>query len=142
MGLAAYRIVQEALTNVLKHAGPVARAAVQILWEADAVRITVDDDGRGASAASDGRGQGVGGMQERARLYGGRVEAAPRPGGGYRVQALLPYPGSPAPAVVRMSGWGAAPQPPPAPPPAPTPRLPHQLGSAGSDTEGIDHGTG
>ena len=100
MGLAAYRIVQEALTNVLKHAGPAARAAVQIVWEPVSVRLTIDDDGRGAAATTDGRGQGVGGMRERARLYGGRVEADPRHGGGYRVQAVLPYPGVVLPAVL------------------------------------------
>ncbi|HET9656003.1 MAG TPA: sensor histidine kinase [Kineosporiaceae bacterium] len=92
LGLAAYRIVQEALTNVLKHGGPAARASVQVSWEADAVRLVVEDDGRGASASDDGRGQGLGGMRERARLYGGRVDAGPRPGGGFRVHALLPYP--------------------------------------------------
>jgi signal transduction histidine kinase len=93
MGLAAYRIVQEALTNVLKHAGPAARADIRITWETAAVRLVIDDDGRGASATTDGRGQGLGGMRERAALYGGSVTAAPRPGGGYRVQAVLPYPG-------------------------------------------------
>jgi signal transduction histidine kinase len=115
MGLAAYRIIQEALTNVLKHAGPVARAEVRITWEAQAVRLVIEDDGRGASAATDGRGQGVGGMRERAQLYGGTVEAAPRPGGGYRVQALLPYP-----SPLRV-------MPPDAParvPPAPVPQAP------------------
>jgi signal transduction histidine kinase len=99
MGLAAYRIVQEALTNVLKHGGPAAQAAVRVTWAEDAVRLVVDDDGRGASATTDGRGQGLGGMRERAALYGGQVEAAPRPGGGYRVQAVLPYPAYPARAA-------------------------------------------
>jgi signal transduction histidine kinase len=66
MALAAYRIGQEALTNVLKHAGPAATASVQITWAEDAVRIVVDDDGRGANATTDGRGQGLNGMRERA----------------------------------------------------------------------------
>jgi signal transduction histidine kinase len=115
MGLAAYRIVQEALTNVLKHAGPAARAAVQIVWEPESIRLTIDDDGRGAAVTTDGHGQGVGGMRERARLYGGRVEASPRHGGGYRVQAVLPYPGAALPTV-----WPQAPiRPDDRPPPQP-----------------------
>ncbi|WP_308469867.1 sensor histidine kinase [Kineococcus rubinsiae] len=92
--LAAYRIVQESLTNVLKHAGPAASAHVEVRWDADALRLAVDDDGRGASAlvpAAPG-GQGLLGMSERARLHGGSVTAAPRPGGGFRVAATLPCP--------------------------------------------------
>lgn len=91
LSLAAYRIVQEALTNVLKHAGPGAQAGVQLVWEETGLRVTVVDDGRGASAERDGRGQGVLGMRERAGLYGGQLEAGPRPGGGFRVHAFLPY---------------------------------------------------
>ncbi|WP_369054789.1 sensor histidine kinase [Kineococcus terrestris] len=93
VGLAAYRIVQESLTNVLKHAGPAARAQVQVRWDADALRVGVDDDGRGAAAvppAAPG-GQGLLGMGERARLHGGSASAGPRPGGGFRVRATLPY---------------------------------------------------
>ncbi|SFF65867.1 sensor histidine kinase [Blastococcus tunisiensis] len=92
--LAAYRIVQESLTNVLKHAGPASRAWVRLQWRADALELSVLDDGRGASAAmvaSDGDGQGVRGMRERATLHGGRLEAGPRPGGGFGVHAALPY---------------------------------------------------
>src|SRR5918995_644035 len=69
--LAAYRIVQESLTNVLKHAGPASRAWVRLQWRPDALELSVLDDGRGASAAmvdSDGNGQGVRGMHERAVL--------------------------------------------------------------------------
>ena len=91
-GLAAYRIVQEALTNVLKHAGPAARARVAMDWGPRALVISVEDDGRGAAAADDGQGRGLGGMSERATLYGGTVEAGPRPGGGFGVRAVLPYP--------------------------------------------------
>ena len=91
-GLAAYRIVQEALTNVLKHAGPAARARVGMDWGPRALVISVEDDGRGAAAADDGQGRGLGGMSERATLYGGTVEAGPRPGGGFGVRAVLPYP--------------------------------------------------
>jgi signal transduction histidine kinase len=92
--LAAYRIVQESLTNVLKHAGPASRAWVRLQWRPDALELSVLDDGRGASAAmvdSDGEGQGVRGMWERARLHGGRLEAGPRTGGGFGVHAALPY---------------------------------------------------
>ncbi|TFV53818.1 sensor histidine kinase [Blastococcus sp. TF02A-35] len=92
--LAAYRIVQESLTNVLKHAGPASRAWVRLQWRPDALELSVLDDGRGASAAmvdSDGQGQGVLGMRERAQLHGGRLEAGPRHGGGFGVHAALPY---------------------------------------------------
>ncbi|TFV87147.1 histidine kinase [Blastococcus sp. CT_GayMR16] len=92
--LAAYRIVQESLTNVLKHAGPASRAWVRLQWRPDALELSVLDDGRGASAAmvdADGQGQGVRGMVERAMLHGGRLEAGPRTGGGFGVHAALPY---------------------------------------------------
>jgi signal transduction histidine kinase len=90
--LAAYRIVQEALTNVLKHAGR-AEASVLVRYEPDAVHIEVVDDGRGAGSAvaANGSGQGLVGMRERAALYGGELEAGPRLGGGYRVAATLRY---------------------------------------------------
>jgi signal transduction histidine kinase len=86
--------VQESLTNVLKHAGPASRAWVRLQWRPDALELSVLDDGRGASAAmvgSDGEGQGVRGMVERAQLHGGRLETGPRPGGGFGVHAALPY---------------------------------------------------
>src|SRR3954452_19268695 len=94
--LAAYRIVQESLTNVLTHARPASRAWVRLQWRADALELSVLDDGRGAAAAlvdaeGDGRGQGLQGMHERAQLHGGRLEAGPRPGGGFGVHAALPY---------------------------------------------------
>ncbi len=92
--LAVFRIVQESLTNVLKHAGPACRAWVRLQWRPDALELSVLDDGRGASAAmadSDGKGQGVRGMRERAQLHGGRLEAGPRTGGGFGVHAALPY---------------------------------------------------
>ncbi|WP_241176180.1 sensor histidine kinase, partial [Modestobacter sp. KNN46-3] len=92
--LAAYRIVQESLTNVLKHAGPAGRAWVRLHWRPDALELAVLDDGRGASAAiveSDGQGQGLLGMRERAALHGGRLIAGPRTGGGFGVHASLPY---------------------------------------------------
>ncbi|GIG53951.1 sensor histidine kinase [Demequina activiva] len=89
-GLALYRIAQEALTNVLKHAGPAPRAFVQLTWEDGALVLTVSDDGRGAAARDDGNGQGLAGMRERATVFGGTLSAGPRAGGGYLVRATLP----------------------------------------------------
>jgi len=97
--LAAYRIVQESLTNVLKHAGPASRAWVRLQWRTDALELAVLDDGRGAAAAvaeadgpvTTGSGHGLLGMRERAELHGGRLTAAPRHGGGFGVHAVLPY---------------------------------------------------
>src|SRR3954471_6146175 len=97
--LPAYRIVQESLINVLKHAGPGCRAWVRLHWRPDALEIAVLDDGRGAAAAvadpdgpvPPGPGHGLLGMRERAQLHGGRLTAAPRHGGGFGIQAVLPY---------------------------------------------------
>ncbi|HEX6235338.1 MAG TPA: histidine kinase [Jiangellaceae bacterium] len=88
--LAAYRAVQEALTNVLKHAGPQARATVQLTYAGEILHIQVTDDGRGA-ATPDGDGHGLSGMRERLAMYGGRLDAGPATGGGWRVAADLPY---------------------------------------------------
>ena len=93
-GLTVYRIAQESLTNVLKHAGPDPGVTVMLRWEAAAVTLEVSDDGRGAAADTDGLGQGLVGMRERATMFGGTVTAGPRPGGGFRVRATLPTPGS------------------------------------------------
>ncbi|WP_434993948.1 DUF7134 domain-containing protein [Arthrobacter sp. Ld5] len=91
--LTAYRVVQEALTNVLRHAGAATTADVVLDHGPRGLGITVDDDGRGAAAdpATAGAGQGILGMTERVRLYDGSMTAAPRPGGGYRVEAFIPY---------------------------------------------------
>jgi signal transduction histidine kinase len=86
--LAAYRIVQESLTNALKHAGP-ARAVVQLRYATRAIGIEVTDDGPGTHNGG-GTGHGLVGMRERAALYGGTLEAGPRPEGGYAVRATLP----------------------------------------------------
>lgn len=90
VGLAAYRIVQEALTNVRKHAGPSATVRVRVGVGRD-LEVEVRDDGRGAAAPSrDGPGLGLVGMRERAAVHGGTVEAGPAPGGGFAVSARLP----------------------------------------------------
>jgi signal transduction histidine kinase len=91
--LSAYRIVQEALTNVVKHAGP-ARAQVVVGYRDQEVTVEVTDDGRGVVAPTDdgqaGVGHGLIGMRERVAVFGGDLEAGPRPGGGFRVAARLP----------------------------------------------------
>jgi signal transduction histidine kinase len=89
LGLAIYRIVQEALTNVLKHAGPMARARVELHYGDRTIEVRIRDDGRGATF-SDGRGHGLVGMRERAAVYGGTVRAEPVAGGGFQVTAWLP----------------------------------------------------
>lgn len=89
VALTAYRVVQEGLTNVRKHAGPGARTRVLVTVGA-AVEVLVEDDGRGAAAGGDGHGLGLVGMRERVTVHGGTLEAGPRPGGGYRVFARMP----------------------------------------------------
>jgi signal transduction histidine kinase len=95
--LSAYRIVQEALTNVLKHAGPATVGVLLDYRELGALRLEIVDDGRGAAGRDDQEtqrpegGNGLLGMRERALLVGGRLEAGPRPEGGYRVVATLPF---------------------------------------------------
>jgi signal transduction histidine kinase len=86
----AYRIVQEALTNVLKHAGR-ARARVVVGYEENALRLEIVDDGRGVNGRATPGGHGLMGMRERAGMYGGSFEAGPRTGGGFRVAVRLPY---------------------------------------------------
>jgi signal transduction histidine kinase len=99
--LTIYRLVQEALTNVLKHAGPAVTAAVALRYGPDSVEVSVTDDGRGAAAApgagfpdsgSPDGGHGLLGMRERVWLQGGRLTVGPRTGGGYSVQASFPLP--------------------------------------------------
>jgi signal transduction histidine kinase len=86
--LSAYRIVQEALTNALKHAGP-ARARVTVRYQADGVEVEVADDGAGSTNGA-GSGHGLVGMHERVAVYGGELESGPQPGGGFTVRARLP----------------------------------------------------
>jgi signal transduction histidine kinase len=87
--LSAYRIVQEALTNALKHAGD-ASASVSIRYGADALELEIVDDGTGGAARSEGGGHGLVGMRERVALFGGRFDARRSPGGGFVVRAKLP----------------------------------------------------
>jgi signal transduction histidine kinase len=101
--LAAYRIIQESLTNVTRHAGP-ATATVLVRYGNDGLTVQVDDDGKGLESAS-GRqgtdsdrqdrrsGNGIRGMRERVAALGGDLDAGPRPGGGFRVLAHLPLDG-------------------------------------------------
>jgi signal transduction histidine kinase len=90
VALAAYRIVQESLTNTRKHGGPSASARVTLRYCEDVLVLSIADDGRGAAAVADGAGHGMTGMRERVALYGGTLRAGPRPGGGYQVTARLP----------------------------------------------------
>jgi signal transduction histidine kinase len=87
--LSAYRIVQEALTNALKHAGP-ARARVRLCYEPGGLEVEVADDGAG-SVNGDGGGHGLAGIRERVAVYGGELEAGQRSEGGYALRARLPY---------------------------------------------------
>lgn len=126
-GSTIYRIAQEALTNIIKHGGPGAKATVLLQWAPQRLVLQVDDDGRGAAATSDGAGHGVLGMRERAAMLGGTLVASPRAGGGYRVRAEIPVPGG-AQASAQPSQAPLSPIVPPGPltapgdaDPAPTP---------------------
>jgi signal transduction histidine kinase len=88
--VSAYRIVQEALTNVLKHAGP-ARADVWVRYRPDVLELEVVDDGSGTGQGG-GSGNGLLGIRERVGVYGGDLEAGANPGGGFRLRARLPLP--------------------------------------------------
>jgi signal transduction histidine kinase len=91
--LAAFRIIQEALTNVRRHAAP-AHVTVHVTYGESELTVQVDDDGHAARAVLSDGGNGIPGMQERAAALGGQVDARPRPDGGFRVQARLPLPSS------------------------------------------------
>ncbi|MEU5088807.1 sensor histidine kinase [Streptomyces sp. NPDC021356] len=88
-GLAAFRIVQEALTNVVRHSGS-RHARVRIARDGGTLLLRVDDDGPATGADAGGSGNGLAGMRERAAALGGTIEAGPRPDGGWRVIAVLP----------------------------------------------------
>ncbi|WP_214416142.1 sensor histidine kinase [Sphaerisporangium fuscum] len=87
--LCAYRVVQECLTNVLKHAAP-ATARVSLHYGSTELHLRVGDDGRGAAATSEGDGHGLIGMRERVKLYKGTITAGPKPSGGFEVVVTLP----------------------------------------------------
>jgi len=117
VGHAAYRILQESLTNVLRHAGPRARASVGLAYEPGAlvIRVTDDGPGRGTLAADAAAGHGLTGMAERAAAVGGTFSAAAGPDGGFEVAARLPAPGpgqaaapGPGPATAPAAGAAAA----------------------------------
>ncbi len=102
LGLTVFRVVQESLTNVLKHAGPAAQAAVEVAYGPHDIRLRVVDDGGRARRNSEdtvaitgsgGGGHGLVGMRERVALHQGRLTAHLRPGGGFEVDAWLPVPG-------------------------------------------------
>jgi len=100
IGLTAYRVVQEALTNSRKHGGPYVGATVRLRYGADELALLAEDDGRGAlrglydDGGIDGLGHGLIGMRERVGMVGGSLETGPRPGGGFRISAVLPLKGA------------------------------------------------
>jgi signal transduction histidine kinase len=97
IALAVYRIVQESLTNVLKHAGAGAKAGVTIIRSGATVRISVHDDGTGPSGRASSTARGIVGMRERVAAYGGILRTGARPGGGFEVEASIPVPEQEAP---------------------------------------------
>ncbi|GAA2298507.1 sensor histidine kinase [Streptomyces kunmingensis] len=121
--LAAFRIVQEALTNVVRHSGS-RRARVQLHYTKSLLTLTVDDDGPASQADAGGSGNGLAGMRERAAALGGTIEAGPRPDGGFRVVAELPLTATPS---------APSSPPPPLPPPLPPPPPPPSSASSSSE---------
>ncbi|MFC7376288.1 sensor histidine kinase [Brachybacterium sp. GCM10030267] len=136
LGMSLFRLVQEALTNVLKHAGPGASAAVRITRNPQRLQVEIVDDGQGAAAGSDGQGHGLTGMRERVAVFGGVLQAGPLPGHGYRVLATVPLdgaapssgtiPSAPARSALSHSSPSRSPQnrsvpPPPGQAPSPNP---------------------
>ncbi|GAB2971473.1 sensor histidine kinase [Streptomyces pseudoechinosporeus] len=98
--LAAFRIVQEALTNVVRHSGS-RHARVLVDYEDDALKLRIDDDGPATGADAGGSGNGLAGMRERAAALGGTIEAGPREDGGFRVLAVLPLEHKAKPAELK-----------------------------------------
>jgi signal transduction histidine kinase len=88
--LTVFRIIQEALTNVLKHAGPGAAARVELRYLPGSVEVEVTDDGTGTVAPGNGGGHGLIGMAERVSVFGGSIQAGIRPEGGFRMHVTLP----------------------------------------------------
>jgi len=92
IALTVYRIVQESLTNVLKHAGTGATTGVTIIRSGETVRVSVHDDGAGPSGRASSTAHGIVGMRERVAAYGGTLRTGARPGGGFEVEASIPLP--------------------------------------------------
>jgi signal transduction histidine kinase len=92
VGLAAYRIVQESLTNVVRHSQATS-ATVRLTYEADRLLVEVEDDGVGNGTSTSGHSHGILGMRERATALGGELDASALPQGGFRVRATLPFGG-------------------------------------------------
>ncbi|ATG51598.1 two-component sensor histidine kinase [Brachybacterium vulturis] len=90
LGVSVFRLAQESLTNVLKHAGPGASAVVRVHRDRQQLMIEVSDDGQGTDPDSDGQGHGLTGMRERMSVFGGSLQAGPLPSHGYRVRATVP----------------------------------------------------
>ncbi|WP_079144325.1 sensor histidine kinase [Streptomyces agglomeratus] len=120
--LAAFRIVQEALTNVVRHSGS-RTARVRIGYAPGRLALRVDDDGPATGGDAGGSANGLAGMRERAAALGGTIEAGPRPDGGFRVEATLPLP---AARNSRTSHAPPTPQDPPAPQGSQQPPVPHE----------------
>jgi signal transduction histidine kinase len=151
--LSAYRIIQEALTNVVRHAGTGARCAVSVGYTDSDLVIRVTDDGglpvalSSVSVAAPGTGHGIIGMRERVHLCGGTFAAGPLPDGGFQVMAALPLPAAsrPAEGVGTEGGMAATPVPLPAgPPPAVRSAAPtaHSAAIATAATGNVTPGTG
>lgn len=128
LALTVYRVVQEAVTNFLKHAGPDAHAHVRLDYLPAEINIEVSDDGLGARASSDGRGHGLRGMRERVTSMGGQLSASPAPDSGFLVQVRLPlFASRPLPQAGPTGPTGpigpaaSLPEPPEAPPVQETP---------------------
>ena len=92
IALAVYRIVQESLTNVLKHAGAGAKAGVTVIRSGTMVRVSVHDDGAGPSGRASSTAHGIVGIRERVAAYDGTLHTGARPGGGFEVEASIPLP--------------------------------------------------
>ena len=90
VALTVFRVVQESLTNVRKHAGAGATAAVDVTVDGPDVLVEVVDDGHGAAHTSTSGGLGLVGMRERVAVHGGTLDVGPAPGGGWRVRARIP----------------------------------------------------
>ena len=93
LALAVYRIVQESLTNTRKHGGPQVKASVALMYTDDCLVLRIVDNGRGSAAPGDGMGHGLVGMRERVSVFGGTLVTGPHVGGGYAVEAILPFAG-------------------------------------------------